>query len=107
MAFIVMVSMFILSYDSTDYTRVDSRTAQQKATLRYFFALLGLNNGSSNATHADLNEAYSTLHPGLTHTLTSCYVFITLEIILRMVSCPSLWRYLKFPFHICEILGAL
>ena len=106
MAILVIVSMFILSWDSTGYTRVDSRTPEQKETLRYFFAILGFNNGSSNATHAGLNEAYNKLHPGLLLTLTTCYVFITLEIILRMISCPNLLRYLKSPNHICEILGA-
>ena len=107
MAFIVILSMFILSYDTTGYTRVDSRTPEQKETLKYFFAILGLNNSSSNATHASLDEAYSKLHPGLTYTLTACFMLITLEIILRIISCPSLRQYFKFPFHICEILGAL
>ena len=105
MAILVIVSMFILSWESTGFTRVDSRTPGQKATLRYFFAILGFGNSSSNATHSGLNEAYNKLHPGLGLTLTICYLFITLEISLRMICCPNLLRYLKSPIHICEILG--
>ena len=107
MAILVIVSMFSLSWETTGYTRVDSRTPQQKDTLRYFFAILGFDsrNSSSNASYADFNEVYNKLHPGLELSLTTCYVFITLEIILRMISCPNFLRYLKSPIHICEILG--
>ena len=106
MAAIVIISMFILSWESTSHTRVDSRTPQQKETLRYFFDILGYGNSSSNATHSGLNEAYSKLHPGLEFTLTTCNVLITLEIVLRLITCPSLRRYFQSPIHVCEILGA-
>ena len=105
MALVVIVSLFILSWESTGYTRVDSRTPEQKETLRYFFAILGYDS-SSNTTYAGLNEEfYKKIHPGLGLTLTTCCAFITLEIILRMICCPSLLQYLKSPIHICEILG--
>ena len=106
MAAIVIISMFILSWESTSHTRVDSRTAEQKETLRYFFDILGYGNSSNNATHSGLNEAYGKLHPGLEFTLTTCNVLITLEIILRLITCPSLRRYFRSLIHVCEILGA-
>ena len=106
MAVVVIIAMFILSWESTSHTRIDSRTEEQKETLKYFFGILGYGNSSDNATHSGLQEAYSKLHPGLWFTLASCYVLITLEIILRIISCTSVRRYLKNPIHICEMLGA-
>ena len=85
---------------------VDSRTPEQKETLRYFYSILGFvnNNVSINASVESLS-LFGALHPGLGYTMTICYIPITIEIILRMSSCPRLLQYLKSPGHICEILG--
>ena len=108
MATVVIVALLILTWESTGNTRVDSRTPEQKNTLTYFFALFGvdLSNNSTADSSVDYNEAYTEYHPALLYTVATLYVFIALEVVLRMICCPSLLQYLKNPINICEIFGA-
>ena len=108
MATVVITALLILTWESTGNTRVDSRTPEQKNTLSYFFSFLDIfvNESSTNSSSDLTSVEFKEYHPALLITVSTLYVFIALEIVLRLVCCPNLLLYLKNPIHICEIFGA-
>ena len=103
MALVVVIALFALSWETTGYNRVDTRTKEQKETIDYFIEI----RGQINSTDKDIVDLYKKIHPGFEITFITCFALIALELLLRLIACPCLWRYLKSPIHLCEIIASI
>ena len=101
MSVFVIISTFCLTWETVGTLRVDSRSKQQKETIDYFIQLYGF----VNTTDMDIINYYYRMHPVFYIPLIICFIFLSFDIALRLLSCPNLCDYLKYPTHICEILG--
>ena len=102
MTVVVIVSTFCLTCVTVGSFRVDNRSDEQKETVDYFHQL----SGHYNSTDRDIVDSYKRVHPVIYITMITCFIFISVEICLRLVSCPSSRKYLKCASHICEIISA-
>ena len=99
---LVIISTFCLTCITVGSFRVDNRSQEQKETIDYFLTI----SGYINSTDRDIVDSYKRIHPIIYITMIFCFIFITTDVGLRLLSCPSLCAYLKSPTHVCEIIGA-
>lgn len=103
MTMVVIVATFVLTSENASGFLASSRGPNQKPLLDFLMK----QNGLLNATEAENTHANMCPHLALKITEIFCYCFITLDITLRLVVCPCLYKYLSSPINICEILAVI
>ena len=101
MTMIVIAATFVLTSENASGFLVGPLDPKQRETIDYYMKRAGLYNSSDR----DVMNAYKYHHPALKITEIICYCFITVDITLRLVTCPSLYKYFSSPIHICEIIA--
>ena len=102
MTMIVIAATFVLTSENATGFLLGNRDPKERETLDFFMKQAGL----YNSTDHDVTNAYRYPHPALKITEIICFCFITIDIVLRLIFCPSLSNYLASPIHVCEILAA-
>ena len=99
MTLIVIAATFVLTSENATGFIVGPSEAQQRDIINK------RQTGLYNSSDRYVKYAYKDPHFALKITEIICYCFITTDITLRLVVCPSLCKYMLSPINICEIIA--